>query len=169
MTNQLRYHPTRPGRRQRVSAHQEFSTEAAREAARRDELSEWVAQFLASPGSDNAALAAALTDAPRWWLGPVQVPLAQLNRLAGPPGEPALEPMAEDEWRDDVDDLARRVEDGHEPPPVIASHVDGRLELEDGNHRVEALRRAGEDRAWTIISFETPAERDSFIARSALR
>jgi len=150
-----------------VSARQEYSTETARAAAERDELGEWVADFLASPGSDNAELAAQLADPPRRWLGPVQVPLGQLHRLAGPPGAPALEALAEDEWRDDVDDLARRIEDGHEPPPVIASHTDGQLVLEDGNHRVEALRRAGVDRAWAVIGFDTPAARDQFIARTS--
>ena len=149
-----------------MTADPRYSTDGARAAARRDELDEWVASFLASPGSDDAPLAEMLTDSPRWWAGPVQVPLGQLNRLAGPPGDPVLEALDEDDWRDDVDDLARRIEGGHEPPPVIVTHTDGKLVLEDGNHRVEALRRAGVDWAWTVIGFETPAARDRFIARS---
>jgi hypothetical protein len=149
-----------------VNTDQEFTPEAARAAARRDELGEWVARFLASPGSDNAELAELLAETPRWWLGPVQVPLGQLNRLAGPPGAPVLETMAEDEWRDDVDELAADIENDHEPPPVIVTHDDGRLVLEDGNHRVEALRRAGVDEAWAVIGFDTPAARDLFLARS---
>ena len=54
----------------------------------------------------------------------------------------------EDEWRDDVDDLADEVADGREPPPVVVRHEDGQLVLEDGNHRVEAMRRAGRTTAW---------------------
>ena len=149
-----------------MSTGDEYSTEAARAAAARDELGEWVARFLASPGSDNPVLAEMLADPPRSWLGPVQVPLDQLNRLAGPPGAPVLEPVDDDAWRDDVDELARSIEDGHEPPPVIVTQVDGHLELEDGNHRVEALRRAGVEQAWAIIGFDEPATRDAFIARS---
>ena len=145
----------------------EYSTEAARAAAERDELGDWVAKFLASAGSDNPELAESLADPPRWWLGPVGIPLDQLNRLAGPPGAPALETVDDDEWRDDVDDLARRIADGHEPPPVIASHVEGQLKLEDGNHRVEALRRAGVDEAWAVIAFDEPGSRDRFVARSS--
>jgi hypothetical protein len=139
-----------------------FSVDTARAAAERDELGEWVAEFLASPGSDNGPLAAELTDRPRWWLGPVQVPIDQLNRLAGPPGEPVLATVDEDDWRDDVDDMEQKVRDGWDPPPVIASYREGRLVLEDGNHRVEGVRRSGAPEAWTVIGFDDPGERERF-------
>lgn len=139
-----------------------YSLAAARAAAERDELGAWVAEFLASPGSDNAPLAAELTNRPRWWLGPVQVPLGQLNRLAGPPGEPVLWPVDDDDWCDGVEDLEQKVRDGWEPPPVIASYRHGELYLEDGNHRVEGVRRSGAHRAWVIIGFDDPAERDEY-------
>jgi hypothetical protein len=138
------------------------SLDAARVAAARDELGAWVAEFLASPGSDNAALGEELTNAPRWWLGPVQVPLGQLHRLAGPPGDAVLCPVDEDYWRDDVDDLAQKVDDGWEPPPVIVSYRDGQLVLEDGNHRVEGVRRSGDRHTWAVIGFDDPEERDRF-------
>jgi hypothetical protein len=48
------------------------SLDAARVAAARNELGAWVAEFFASPGSDNAALGEELTNGLRWWLGPVQ-------------------------------------------------------------------------------------------------
>jgi hypothetical protein len=47
---------------------------------------------------------------------------------------------------------------------VIVSHRDGRLVLEDGNHRVEGLRRAGKDHARAVIAFEDPEEHDRFVA-----
>jgi hypothetical protein len=149
-----------------MSDDHQYAVEAAREAAQRGELDAWVARFLASPGSDNAALAATLSERPRWWLGPVQVPVDQLHRLAGPPDAPVLCPVDEDYWRDDVDNMAHRIEDRWEPPPVIVSHRDGKLVLEDGNHRVEGLRRAGKDYAWAVIAFEDPGERDGFAAAS---
>ena len=49
---------------------------------------------------------------------------------------------------------------------MIASHRDGQLVLEDGNRRVEGLRRAGKDHAWAVIAFGDPAERDGFVAPS---
>ena len=48
--------------------------------------------------------------------------------------------------------------------PVIVSRNDDQLVLEDGNHRVEAIRRAGADEAWAIIGFESPEARDRFVA-----
>jgi hypothetical protein len=148
-----------------MSDDHEHSVQAAREAADRDELNAWVARFLASPGSDNAELAHALTEPPRAWLGPVEVPTDQLHRLAGPPDAPVLCPVDEDFWRDDVDDMAEAIEDDDwEPPPVIVTHRDGKLMLEDGNHRVEGTRRAGQDSVWAIIAFDDPADRDTFVA-----
>jgi hypothetical protein len=145
-----------------TASEQEYSVDSARVAATRDELGEWVARFLSSPGSDNAALAEILSDPPRSWLGPVQLPLRRLHRLAGPPGEPVLCPMDEDDWGDNVEDMEQKVEDGWEPPPVIVSYRNGQLVLEDGNHRVESLRRAGSRLAWAVVGFEDPVERDRF-------
>ena len=88
----------------------EFTVDAARRAAERDELGDWVAEFLASPGSDNAALAArAHPTRPAAGSARCRLPLDQLHRLAGPPGAPgARAPVDEDEWRDDVEDLAEQ-------------------------------------------------------------
>jgi hypothetical protein len=147
---------------------QQYSSDAARAAAARDELGDWVARFLCSPGSDNALLAELLSDPPRWWLGPVRLRLDELHRLAGPPGAPVLRTIEDDDWwRDDVDVLAQRIEQGHEPPPVIVTYQDDQLVLEDGNHRVEALRRAGEDETWAIVGFAEPEARDRFVERVA--
>lgn len=143
-----------------------YTTESAREAAARDELGAWVAEFLASPGSDNAALAEILADPPRSWMGPVLLPLDQLHRLAGPPGAPVLEEVDDEWWRDDVADLADRVEDGLEPAPIVVSQRGEQLVVEDGNHRLEALRRAGIDEAWSVVAFDDDAARDAFITRS---
>ena len=139
-----------------------YSLDSARAAAERDELGSWVAEFLASPGSDNPHLAELLTEPRRWWLGPLEVPLDQLQRLAGPPGDPVLCPLDDDDWRDDVDDLGEKVRDGWEPPPVIVTWRDGNLVLEDGNHRVEGVRRSGERHIWAVVGFDDADERERF-------
>jgi hypothetical protein len=149
-----------------MSGDTEHTPQTARAAAQGDRLGDWVAEFLASPGSDNAELADELTGRLAWWLGPVQVLIDDLHRLAGPPGAPVMHELDDDEWRDDVDDLSRRIEAGHEPPPVIASYRNGRQGREDGNHRGEAARRAGAVQAWTVIGFESREERDRYLARS---
>ena len=147
----------------------DFTADSARQAADRDELGRWVQDFLASPGSDNAELGKQLCDPPRSWLGPVHLPIDQLHRLAGPEDAPVVEVLDEDEWRDDVEDLARRIQDGLEPAPVVVSHREGQLVLEDGNHRVEALRRAGQDVTWAVIAFDDPDERENFVAPDPAR
>src|SRR5579884_3084033 len=137
-----------------------FSLQSAREAAERDELPDWVARFLASPGSDNAVLAEALPDEFPVWLGPVRLPLDQLQRLAGPPSDPVVCPVDDDYWDDRVDDMAELAEEGWEPPPVIVAYRDGEFEVEDGNHRVESVRRAGRREVWAVVGFHRRQDRD---------
>lgn len=142
----------------------QHTLETARDAAARDELGDWVADFLASPGSDNAPLAAKLTDGGRCWIGPIELPIDRLNRLAGPADQPVLVPTDEDEWPERVEQMEELVEEGWEPPPVIVTYRDGQLVLEDGNHRVESLRRAEVEVAWAVVGFDDPDERDTFLA-----
>jgi hypothetical protein len=144
----------------------DFSVEGARAAAQRDDLATWVRGFLGSDGSDNVELGEMLTDQERWWIGPVLLPISRLNRLVGPPGDPVLCPITDDdEWRDDIDEMAAAIEDDEwNPPPVVVTYRDDQLVLEDGNHRVEGLRRADEDEAWAVVGFETEADRDQFWA-----
>jgi hypothetical protein len=146
-----------------MSDHEEYSVATARQAAEHDDLDTWVARFLSSPGSDNAALAEKLAERPRWWSGPVELPLDQLHRLAGPPDAPVLCRVDDEYWGDNVDDMEERIEEeGWEPPPVIVSYRDDQLVLEDGNHRVESLRRSGARRTWAVVNFESSEERDNF-------
>ena len=145
----------------------DYTVETARAAADADDLSTWVSAFLASPGSDNAALAELLSERLRHWVGPLQLPLNRLHRLAGPPDEPVLCPVDEEYWDDRVDDMAERIEGGWQPSPVIVSYRNGQLVLEDGNHRVESLRRAGRRETWAVVGFENDADRDLFSAPAA--
>jgi hypothetical protein len=130
----------------------QFSLESARRAGEEGRLPEWVGDFLSSPGSDNAVLAAALAERPRCWLGPLRVPLDRLVRLAGPEdADDVICPVDEDEWEQDVDEMHTALERGWEPPPLLVSVTDDELLLEDGNHRYETLRRAGASEAWAIV------------------
>jgi hypothetical protein len=138
-----------------------FSLEGARNAAARDDLALWVGDFLASRGSDNAVLAAALAQRPHYWAGPVRVPIDELVRLAGPEDD-ALCTVEPEEWEEDVGDIEESVEQGWEPPPLLAEGKDGQLLLQVGNHRYEALRRSGETDVWVIVYFDDERERDRF-------
>jgi hypothetical protein len=148
-----------------MSGH-EFTTESARRAAASDELGPWISAFLASEGSDNEVLAEVLPEQYPCWIGPVELPLDQLNRLAGPADHPVLVEVEPHEWRDDVDDLAARIDDGFEPAPVVVTLQDDQLVVEDGNHRLEALRRAGRETSWSLVGFTDAHDRDRFILES---
>jgi hypothetical protein len=140
-----------------------FSLGSAFDAADEDRLAPWVGDFLASRGSDNEILAAALSTRRHWWLGPVKLPVGELVRLAGPEDD-ALVPIEEGEWEEDVDAMEESLDEGWEPPPVLVEYQDGKLLLQDGNHRYEALVRAGENDIWALVMFDDPATRDVFRA-----
>lgn len=146
-----------------------YDLASARAAADDDHLADWVADFLASPGSDNADLADILDDKVSVWAGPMELPIDELHRLAGPEDAPALVTVEDDEWRDGVYDMRDKVEEGWEPPPVIVTWQPPQLVLEDGNHRVESLRQAGEDRAWAIVGFADERAHDAFVAERERR
>jgi hypothetical protein len=146
-----------------VTDEQTFSVQSAKRAADADRLAEWVADFLASPGSGNAELAAALAMRDTIYLGPIRFALDRLTPMAGPDGDNVIVPVAKEVWESDVDDMVESVEQGWHPPPLLVSHHDGKFFLEDGNHRCETLRREGNTHAWTILLFADTAERDLFL------
>ena len=141
-----------------------FSLRSAFDAAERDETALWVGDFLASRGSDNATLAAGLAQKKTWWVGPVRVPLSELTQLAGPEDEDVLIPVETEEWEEDVEAMEESVEQGWEPPPLLVEYRDGDLLLQDGNHRYDALQRAGESDTWALIWFTDEAELDRYQA-----
>jgi hypothetical protein len=148
-----------------VATSQRFDLASALIAAHDGRIAEWVGAFLASPGSDNEVLAAALAQRKHWWFGPVQIPVEELARMAGP--EPSVEcPIERDEWEGDVESMTDELEDGWAPPPLLAewSASDGVLRLHDGNHRYEALQREGATHAWVIVWFDDPRSRNLFRA-----
>ncbi|MEQ8839906.1 MAG: hypothetical protein RIB98_02920 [Acidimicrobiales bacterium] len=146
----------------------DFTIESAREAAARDELEQWVTAFLRSPGSDNAELADILSGEMQCWTGPVELPFDDLNRLAGPPDQPTLGRLDED-GVEKAEGMQDSIEDGWSPAPLVVSIRDGQMVVEDGNHRIEGLRRAGNTAYWAVVGFADSDERDRFAARSEER
>jgi hypothetical protein len=138
-----------------------FDLASARAAAAADRTAIWVGDFLASRGSDNEVLAAALAQDRHWWVGPIEVALDELERLAGPEDD-VLVPIEPDEWEGDVGGMEESLEDGWEPPPLLAEYQGGRLLLQDGNHRFEALARAQAETAWVLVFFADERDRDAF-------
>ncbi len=141
----------------------EFSVDSARRAEQRDRLDEWVTAFLRSPGSDNAVLAADLADRKTSWCGPLRLRFDELQRLAGPADQPTLTRLGDDDL-ETVEEMGASIEDGWEAPPLIVSYRDSQLFVEDGNHRIEGLRRNGSDDYWAVVGFDDEAQRREFLA-----
>lgn len=144
--------------------HDDFTIAGARASAADDDLAVWIRDFLASPGSDNAVLAAELFEQDRSWIGPIELRFDELNRLAGPPDQPALAPLKDDDL-ERVNDMEESLDDGWEPPPLIVTCHDGEFTVEDGNHRIEGLRQAGRDRYWSVVGLDDDRQRDRFLDR----
>ena len=142
----------------------DFSIDSARAAEQRGDLAGWVADFLSSPGSDNAVLAAALHADKVSWCGPLRLPFDQLHRLAGPPDQPTVAPLNDDDL-DTVEEMDESINEGWEPPPLIVSYRDSELVVEDGNHRIEGLRRSGHSDYWAVIGFDHDQQRRDFDER----
>lgn len=143
----------------------DFTIEGARAAAASGDLGAWATAFLRSPGSDNAELADTLSDEMKYWIGPVELPFDELNRLAGPPDQPTLGRLDDDDL-ETVEGMQDSIEDGWTPAPLVVSTRKGQLVVEDGNHRIEGLRRAGATAYWAVVGFTDTEERDRFAARS---
>ena len=137
---------------------QQYTIHSARQANERGELGDWVADFLASDGSDNAVLGEQLRDEYPLWFGPVRIGFDRLHRLAGPPDQPTLERLDEDDL-ETVESMEESIDEGWTPPPFVATWQDDHLMLEDGNHRAEGVRRFGDDSYWCIVGVTTDDER----------
>jgi len=146
-----------------VTDEENVSLASAQRAADEGGLAEWVEDFLSSPGSSNAELAAALAMKGTVYLGPIRFELDRLTPMAGPEGDEVVVPVAKEDWESDVERMEDSIEEGWQPPPLLVSHHDGEYFLEDGNHRCETLRRTGASSAWTILLFPDEVERDRFV------
>lgn len=141
-----------------------YDLESARKAAARDEIAQWIGEFLASRGSDNEVLAAALAQERHAWLGPVRLPIDLVVPLSGPDDQDdTLCSEDADHWRDEVEQMEEHIEEGWEPPPILVEHQHGKLLVQDGNHRLTALADAGETHCWAVVYFDDEAARERFI------
>ena len=114
-------------------------------------LEEWLQAFLREEGN-NIPFADGLLLAPRRYHAPVRMPLSDLTRCCGPEPDMAFQvDRAAFERR--VEGLMATIRAGawDMPPLIVQRHPDGKLKLNDGNHRLEALRRLGVEDAWVLM------------------
>ena len=137
----------------------ERTIQGALDAAAAGQIDNWVDQFLRSGLGANPVMAAGLRLQPRWWIGPILLPIDSLLRLCGP--EPEMQyRQGLEAW--DAHVTAIMTVDPDPLPPLILEYRgrDVPLGMHDGSHRHEALRRLGKSHVWTLIWCNSEADFD---------
>jgi len=126
------------------------TTASATAFAGAGKLEEWVHRFLRGEG-DNQAFSEGLLLEPRRYYPPEKMDLALLERCCGP--EAAMKyPVPEADFRKHVGEIAAFYQEGGwDMPPLIVYRGDSGYELNDGNHRYEALKQLGIPQYWVIF------------------
>lgn len=119
-------------------------------------MAAWVDAFLRAEGG-NVPLADGLMLAPRWWSGPVAVPMSSLTRVCGPEAHMEYRQDAV-EWEDRIRALTAHLRAGGQIAPLIVQRTTAGLSVRDGNHRLAALERMGVTSAWVLIWSDTPPD-----------
>ena len=134
-----------------------FNLESAQKAAREGRVHEWVQDYLRSGTWVNLGLADGLLLAPRWWLGPFLAPLDSFTRKCGPESDMEYIVPSKD-WNAHLDTMAASITHLESLPPLIAERRGEKWFIADGNHRHEALRRAGFTSCWALAWLNSETE-----------
>lgn len=126
-----------------------FNVKEAIEYSSKGKIEEWVHFFLNSVGN-NIPFSEGLKLQKRYWLGPILYDLNKVSRCCGPEEDIKYHEPIEN-WENRVKKMEELIKKGWQMPPLIVNHDKGQLEINDGNHRHEALKRAGIKKFWIIF------------------
>lgn len=105
--------------------------------------------FLHDEG-DNIALSDGLKQEKRFFVGPIKMPLYLFERCCGPE-ENIKYQINEFGFKTNVNAIMERLKNDWDMPPLIVNYCKDDFELNDGNHRYEALIRSGIKEYYIII------------------
>jgi len=126
-----------------------YTVKEALDYSDENNIETWVHAFLTSVGN-NMDFSKGLKLEQRYWLGPINVTLDKFSRCCGPESDLAFyEPEEHFERR--VNQMIDSINAGWEMPPLIVKYEEGVYELNDGNHRYEALKRCRIKSYWVIL------------------
>lgn len=131
-----------------------FTVEAALLAKKNGTLSKWTQELLQSEG--GVGLANALKSERTVAVEMLNFPLSLLKKIEGPE-EQVENRLSPDVWEKNVQRLTDLIKHGYSPAPLIVTDFWNKFEIADGNHRHEALVRAGIKSYWTIFFIKHPA------------
>jgi len=125
----------------------DFDVASAQRAVAEGRLQHWFEAFLPTV---NMPLLEGLQRAPRWWAGPLCVPLQSLERSCGPEDDMEYL-MTSADWERRLGVMDTSFVDRDDFPPLIATLRQGKLSLRDGNTRHELFRRRAIDQCWVLV------------------
>ena len=126
------------------------TTASSIEFANENKLEEWVHLFLCSEGN-NKPFSDGLKLEPRFFHSPQIIDLEIFNRCCGP--EKGIKhQIPSNDFFTNVNNIILRYQSGDwDMPPLIVNYENGIYELNDGNHRYEALKKLNINKYWVII------------------
>ncbi len=128
----------------------EPTTASAAEFSNSGRLEEWVHTFLCNEGN-NVPFSEGLKLEPRKYRAPHLMDLGLFERCCGPEDGIKFQiPRSGFDAR--VNAIIGRFKTGiWDMPPLIVNYNDGAYELNDGNHRYEALKKLNIKKYWVIV------------------
>jgi len=137
-------------------------------ADKNDTLTEWLIEYLNdSDRGRNAPLASGLAEDGQFHTGLIDYPIDEFTILMGPDHSYRYyeDPVSYDAR---VQAMVESLEKGWKPVPFIASDIwNEGLELNDGAHRAEALKRFGIKTYPTVFYFKNQLALDDFLASTS--
>lgn len=124
-------------------------------------IEEWIHLFLHDEG-DNLPFSEGLKLEKRYFIGPVLLPLSLFQRCCGP--EKDLKYVIDEKhFEYNVKKIMERFQSGWDMPPLIINYHHKIFELNDGNHRFEALKRLNVESYDVIIWTTDKRDYDDFL------
>jgi hypothetical protein len=127
-----------------------FDVASCIDAARGGRLDGWIHAYLSGGPWANPGLSEGLRRQPRYWIGPLLVPLDRMQRCCGPEAEMEYR-VPLDAWQRKVSDMASSLAHPMSLPPLIVEWRSGTLSIRDGNPRHAAMSKTGWRACWIAI------------------
>jgi len=132
----------------------EATVKSAMEYAQQNKVEEWVHEFLCGEGN-NKPFSDGLKLKKRQFTPPALMKLDLLTRIHGPESDMKYRVVGEEHigyFRLKIEEIEQRYAAGNwDMPPLIVQCCDEIYELNDGNHRIEALKNLKIDEYWVIL------------------
>ncbi len=136
-----------------------FDKASALGAASLGTVEDWVHRYLAFGYWANPALIDGLRKCPRWWAGPVKVPIKSLRRVVGPEKGMKYE-VSQDYWTERTSAMSAAFESIDKYPPLITEYRPDGLSVADGNTRLGAFEIMGLEECWIIVWYNSSSDHE---------